>query len=234
VEERPNSTNKRLWDLLVVIGVLLVGAAIGYWFSAHQQYALQKKIDNRLANLNQGERSPKDAVALQAYLDHMSQLLLAEDLLDSDADSEVQQVARARTLAIVSNLDARANRSITRFLTDTDLVKGSDSVRLLAQAHLPDAELGGAYLPAADLDTSYLRGADLSDALLTSANLSAAILSDANLKRANLQYANLQYADLEGADLTQANLSHAKVTAEQLNACESLEGATMPDGTERD
>lgn len=237
MEERPSSTNKRVWDLLVVLGVLLVGAAAGYWFSAHQQYALQQEIDHELAKLDQEGQPPQDAVTLQAYLDQMSQLLLDKDLHTSDADSEVQQLARARTLAMVSNRNAESNRSITRFLTDMDLVKGSDSVRLLSQAYLADADLGGAFLPAADLNTSLLRGANLRGALLTSANLSAAVLSDADLRKANLQYANLEEADLTdadltGVDLTQANLNNARVTAEQLNACKSLKGATMPDGSE--
>ena len=162
----------------MVLGTLLVGAAIGYWFSAHQQYALQQKIDSELAKLAQEGQRPHDAVALEAYLDQMTHLLLEKDLHNSDADSEVQQVARARTLAMVSDLDAEGNRSITRFLTDLDLVKGLDSVRLLSQAYLPEVDLGGAFLPAADLNTSLLRGANLSGALLTSANLSGAVLSD--------------------------------------------------------
>ncbi len=220
----------------MVLGVLLVGAAIGYWFSAHQQYALQQKIDDELGKLTQGEQPPQDAVALQGYLDQMSQLLLEKDLLGSDSGSGVQQVARARILAVVSNLGAEANRSVTRFLTNTDLVKWSDSVRLLAQSHLPDADLEGAYLPSADLETSFLKDANLSGALLTSANLSATILSDANLKGTNLQYANLgsadlRGADLSGADLTQANLKSARVSAKQLKACKSLKGAIMPDGS---
>jgi uncharacterized protein YjbI with pentapeptide repeats len=37
---------------------------------------------------------------------------------------------------------------------------------------------------------------------------------------------------LEGTDLREANLEGAKITDEQLNACEFLEGSTMPDGSE--
>ena len=34
MEERGGTGNKMVWDLLVVVGVLLVGAAVGFWFSA--------------------------------------------------------------------------------------------------------------------------------------------------------------------------------------------------------
>jgi uncharacterized protein YjbI with pentapeptide repeats len=45
------------------------------------------------------------------------------------------------------------------------------------------------------------------------------------------QITNLGAAHLERADLRGADLRGAKVTREQLNTCESYEGAAMPDGT---
>jgi uncharacterized protein YjbI with pentapeptide repeats len=83
----------------------------------------------------------------------------------------------------------------------------------------PDHALGGAFLPAADLNTSLLRDADLGGAVLISANLSGA---------------NLSRAVLTDADLSDANLANAVVTDEQLDACKSLEGATLPDGSKHD
>jgi uncharacterized protein YjbI with pentapeptide repeats len=220
----------------MALDILLVDANIGYGFSTYQQQALQRGIQEELGKIDRAGRPPHDATELQAYLDQVSRLLLEDGLRDSDVDSGVQQLARARTLATLSDLNAEDNRSVTRFLTDMDLAKDSDSVKLLRQADLSGADLGGAYLPAAGLDTSSLRGTNLRGALLTSANLGGAVLIGANLEGANLQYADLESAELAGAtlkdaDLTQANLSHAKVTDGQLRACESLEGATMPDGS---
>jgi hypothetical protein len=65
---------------------------------------------------------------LQAYFEQMRQLLLERDLRASETDSEVQRLARARTLATVANSDAEDNRNVTRFLTDMDLVKESSVV----------------------------------------------------------------------------------------------------------
>jgi uncharacterized protein YjbI with pentapeptide repeats len=108
-------------------------------------------------------------------------------------------------------------------------------------ARLNDADLSGALLLAANL-----RNADLSNADLTDANqgvpseyieprarrgrkvtidLQGAYLHRAVLRRADLTYANLRDADLSGADLRDEI-----VTDEQLATCESLEGATMPNG----
>jgi uncharacterized protein YjbI with pentapeptide repeats len=249
VEQRPGSSNRTIWNLLVVLGALIVGAVAGFWLSEQRNAARYQEVQNQLVKLEQelqGEQRSQNAAALQAYFEQMTQLLLERDLHASDADSEVQRLARARTLAIVANSDAEGNRSVTRFLTELDLVKASDPVRLLSQSYLPDADLGGAFLPAADLNTSTLKNANLSGAMLVSANLSGAILSEADLRSANLGYANLESAELVGADLSranldravlknadlsEANLTDAAVTEEQLDSCESLKGATMPDGS---
>jgi hypothetical protein len=262
VERRGGSGNKAAWDWLVILGVLLVGAAAGFWFSEQRNAARYQAVEDELARLGRED----DGVALRTYFDQMAHLvldrnllggnLLDRDLLDRvllgrvllgpEEDGEVQKLARARTLTAIADSDAQDNRSLTRFLSDTDLVTGTDPVSLLRGAYLPNAELSGAFLPGADLYISKLGGADLSGALLISANLGGSILSDADLEGANLRYADLDHTDLEGADLRDADLSHASlvgadlrgadlegasVTREQLDACESLQGATMPDGS---
>ena len=250
VEQRRRSSDRTVWDLLVVLGALLVGLAAGFWFSEQRNAARYEEVQKELVKLKQelqGERRSRNAAALQTYFEQMTHFLLERDLRASEADNEVRRLAKARTLAIVANSDAEGNRSVTRFLTDLDLVKWTDSVRLLSQSYLPNADLGGAFLPAADLHTSALRNANLSGAMLVSANLSGAILSGADLRSANLGYANLESAELVGtdlrganldravlknADLSEANLTGAVVTEEQLDSCQSLKGATMPDGSE--
>jgi hypothetical protein len=244
VEQRRDGgeLNKAGWDWLVVLGVLLVGAAAGFWFSEQRNAARYQEVENELAKLQRED----DGVALRTYFDQMTQLLLNRNLLASEDDGEVQRLARARTLTAIADSDAEDNRSLTRFLADMGLVTGTDSVRLLRGSYLPDAQLSGSFLPAADLYVSILEDADLSGAFLISANLGGSILSDADLRGANLRYANLAHTDLEDADLRDADLSHAvledanlkganlagaTITEEQLDSCESLEGATMPDGT---
>jgi uncharacterized protein YjbI with pentapeptide repeats len=242
VEQRIGAGNRAIWEALVVLGVLLVGFAIGFWYSEQRNAARYQVVTDELAKLEREENK----AALREYFDQMARLLLERDLLDSQDGDEVQDLARARTLAAISASDAEDNKSLTRFLTDMDLVKGSDPVRLLQRSYLPNVDLSGAFLPAADLYVSSLRGADLSGAFLVSANLGGSILSDADLKGADLMYANLDHTELDGADLRDAdltrasleeadlsgaNLSGATVTKEQLDTCKSLTNATMPDGS---
>ena len=78
-------------------------------------------------------------------------------------------------------------------------------------------------------DKFCLQRADLSGAKLQLADLTVAKLQGANLQRADLFGAKLQLANLQRADLF-----GAEVSDEQLAQSESLEGATMPDGTKHE
>ncbi len=148
--------------------------------------------------------------ALQAYLDQMSTLMLEKDLRNSEEDSEVRTLARARTLTVIRRVDTSRKDEIMQFLLEADLVH-----RVGGSA--PVIELGGA---------------DLGDTNLREADLSGANLSRANLSEANLSLANLRGANLSGADVSRADLNNAQgITNEELEQqAASLEGATMPDG----
>jgi uncharacterized protein HemX len=101
----------RDWLQLLVVPLALV--VIGFLFTM-QQDARQQQIENQRAQQAQkienqraqaerelAEQSAQDE-ALQAYLDHMSGLLLERDLRASEEDSEVRSLARARTLTVLT------------------------------------------------------------------------------------------------------------------------------------
>jgi uncharacterized protein YjbI with pentapeptide repeats len=126
-------------------------------------------------------------------------------------------------------------------------LRGADlSGANLSRTDLSEADLRGADLSRANLAGAYLRGANLlpyeeqDPAKLNSFNLNGVDpnninLSGDGLKLTNLSGAILRGVDLSGANLAYANLSGAKgVTQEQLAACRSLSGATMPDGSIHD
>jgi hypothetical protein len=119
---------------------------------------------------------------------------------------EVREVARLQTLMILRGLRPEHKRSVVEFLYEADLIKKE---RETASGSIKKV------WPIIDLHS-----ADLS-----SARLHSIVLCSADFSGANLSGANLSGADLSGADLTDA-----KVTAEQLATCESLKGATMPNG----
>jgi uncharacterized protein YjbI with pentapeptide repeats len=82
-----------------------------------------------------------------------------------------------------------------------------------------------------------LSNADFSNANLSDAHLVGANLSDANLRMADLSDAKLSLYGADEAHMRDTNLSDANLrgawglTDEQITAAESLEGATMPDGS---
>jgi uncharacterized protein YjbI with pentapeptide repeats len=281
---------KSLWDwlqLLIVPFVLAFGALVFQLANtrteshiAQQRYEQDQKIalDKQHEDL------------LQAYLDRVAELLLEKKLGASDPlDSiEVRQIARVRTITILTQVNAQRIGYIFTFLREAELMStapmrsivslehadlravewgkatliNADLRRAdlrganLSNADLSGASLNGANLRGANLTNADLRGAnltnaDLREATLINADLSRATLTDANLRGANLSNADLRRAELSGAALSTARLRGAKlsgaalnktklngadlstaaVTEEQLKEAESLEGATLPDGS---
>jgi uncharacterized protein YjbI with pentapeptide repeats len=224
---------KTVWDFLQLLIVPLVLAVIGLWF-ATQQDARQQQFENQRAEAERKlvQQRAQDE-ALQAYLDQMNNLLLEHNLRDSEEDSEVRTLARARTLTVLGRLDSERNSAILQFLREAQLISGTDPVVRLSKSNLHDADLRGANLNGIHLSEADLRGADLSRANLSEADLSNAFLSNAFLSNADLRGAVLRGAVLSNADLYMANLSGAKgLTNEELlkQQVSFLEGATMPNG----
>src|SRR6266487_3429903 len=97
---------KTLWDWLNLLGVLAIPVIVGLgvaWFTAQQA-----KVSDRENKDNQLQ------AALQGYIDKMSELLLKEHLGERTADGKlkpeyglVRNVARVRTITVLSQLDAR-------------------------------------------------------------------------------------------------------------------------------
>jgi len=221
---------KRLWEwtefgkktgwnwleLLSALAIPVVLAIFGFWFTA-QQDARQQQIEGQRAQQAQKiENQRAQAEALQAYLDQMSTLLLDKNLGGSDSTSgaqtsEVRQLARARTLTLLTRLGPEDKASVLQFLYESGLIlrmgPGTSVVPGISDDSIPgctpEVQLRGIYSIVS------LQGADLRDAPLSGANLSGANLSGANLSGADLSGANLTSTVLQGADLSGADLRHA-------------------------
>lgn len=212
-------SDKNLWDWLQLIAVLAVPVAIAIgtmWFSAQQSQTSeqasksQHQTDLQIANDQQQE------TALQTYLDRMSDLLLNNKLRESRPGDEVRNVARARTLTILPQLNGTRKRELVQFLYEAGLIDHRNVI----------ISLDSANLRGADLSYTILSGADLSYANLYGANLSYTNLSFANLHGAFLSYANLSFANLHGADLSETTLSRAFLFAVTLSSAD-LSGANL-------
>jgi septal ring factor EnvC (AmiA/AmiB activator) len=114
----------RDWLQLLIGPLALV--LIGFLFTA-QQDRRQQQIENQRAEAERelAEQRAQDE-ALQAYLDQMNTLLLEHDLRNSEVDSGVRTLARARTLTVLGRLDPSRKAAVMQFLAEGDLVQSED------------------------------------------------------------------------------------------------------------
>jgi pentapeptide repeat protein len=237
---------KTLWELAELLIVPLALAVIGFWFTT-QQDARQAETEEQRA----------DDAALQAYLDQMSQLLLAKDrpLRQSEEGDEVQILARARTLTVLARLDPNRKAHVMQFLVEADLVQGDldkDPIISLEGANLSYVDLSAAGPGAASPTPEPIPAAPAADptqqfqlppqALLPAqaqsggafpvgADLRGATLSDATLRGAILSEADLREADLRGAKLENATLSGANLEGARGVTDDQLAAASSLQGT---
>ncbi len=186
--------SKSLWDWLQLLAVLAIPVVVGFgavWFTSRQG-----KVSDAANRDNQRE------AVLQAYLDKMSELLVNEQLRGSKPEDEIREIAQARTLTVLVQLDSERKRSALQFLYETHLIDIFD---------WSDADLSGAVLNGINLSKANLSKANLSGAYLGGANLSRAFLPVADLADANVSEANLFGADLSGANMSGINLSKANL-----------------------
>jgi uncharacterized protein YjbI with pentapeptide repeats len=216
-------SGRTLWDWLqlLIIPVVITGGTL--WFSAQQSQASsqaserQHQTDLQLANDQQQES------ALQTYLDRMSDLLLNNKLSESQPGYEVRNVARARTLTVLPQLNGIRKGELVQFLYEAKLIGGIQNPQTNSLHYLPIIDLDDADLSGASLFSADLHGVVMSFTNLQGANLSNAILSGASL-----YCADLRSADLKGTSLDSATLINAKVTKDQLKQAKSLKDATLP------
>jgi uncharacterized protein YjbI with pentapeptide repeats len=247
---------KTVWDLLQLLIVPLALAVIGLWFAA-QQEEHQRRVEAKRAKAEQqleNQRADADRdiedqraqdITLRTYLDQMQTLLLDRNLRDADRDSNVRNVARARTLTTLAALDAYHKQKVLRFLNETKLIQRSSpdgepvislryaelqEVRLGHTGELGGFDLNGIVAANADLSNAHMLNAVVHGADLREAILSEADLTNADLRGSTLIGADLTNTDLTNTDLTNTDLTDAQVTEEQLEAAKSLAGATMPNG----
>jgi uncharacterized protein YjbI with pentapeptide repeats len=237
-ETREIQPRRTLWDWMSLLLVPLMIAGIASFFTWWQNNSQQAQEERQRARLAE---SQAQFTSVQAYLDQMNNLMLEKGLLLSEEGDTVFTLAQARTTTTLAQLDGEHNQSVTRFLSDSGLLREPP---LLAKTDLEGAELPKAVLPEANLEGTNLSRANLANANLngaafsatekegegitliaanltradlTKASLQGANLSECHLKEAALTDATLQSADLSSADLQGADLSHAALQGANLS-----------------
>jgi uncharacterized protein YjbI with pentapeptide repeats len=215
---------KDLWDWLQLL--LLPGVLAWATASLRRRQGEPARAAEDSHSEEDGERERLSEEVLLRYFDVTGQLMLENGLRTAPADHEVRQLARARTLAALRELDGKRKGSLLLFLRETDLVPKHHVAICLQGADLSGADLRGAMLDCvslaavdlrgANLAVSSLKGADLKKADLSEIDLSGSDLRTADLKGAILTGALLSVADLRDADLSGADLLGANFTGANL------------------
>jgi uncharacterized protein YjbI with pentapeptide repeats len=237
---------KNLWDWLDLFVVSFVVALALFWLNTSQKRREDKREIDREKKEAQRQIDNQHQATLLDYYDKMSELILKEHLGEmteqqsegddpQDTDSEGGHhnskeavIARARTLAVLRDLDPVRVSAVFRFLDEAQLVKTISLARGdlhevdwngadLRLANLNNSNLNNANLRKTNLNRGYLRfanlnGAQLSGAHLRNAHLCGAYMLKADLRKADLIKAYLIGADLRGARLIGADLSGAKMS----------------------
>jgi uncharacterized protein YjbI with pentapeptide repeats len=199
------ATGTTIWDWVKLLLIPVVITGVGIWFNQQQ----------KRRELARDEQRAQDE-ALQAYQDHMSQLLADKDrpLHRAQRGDSLSTIARVRTITVLPRLDADRKRVVLRFLYNAGLIHRKRPVIDLSRADLQmvmgaELYLGSADLSNANLSAAFLFNANLQDAYLRGADLVATNLSTATLEDADLSHSVLFGANLSGASLYRANLAYA-------------------------
>ena len=165
-------SRKTLWDwlqLLIIPAVLAVGGyGINLTISRSEQEATNQRAQSEREAAEKRAETEREIAsdnqreaALQAYLDSMSELLLHENLRNSEPEDEVRKIAGVRTLTALPRLDPKRKGSVLLFLIESNLIDNEKTV-----IHLDGADLSGVYLIKDYLGEINLHKTNLSKAYL--------------------------------------------------------------------
>lgn len=176
---------KTWWDWLDLIAIPLTLALIAVYFDTQLKERDEKTSNEQKEREENISRDREEQAALQKYLDAMTHLLLEKGLLTSGEDSNVRNIAQARTHTVLHNLNGKRRGSVVRFLQESKLIRIRDPKK--AYFKDPKLYLSGANLRKAELNGLYLSKVSLTGVILEEADLRGADLSEADLRRATLK-----------------------------------------------
>jgi hypothetical protein len=182
---------KTVWEWIeIIVGVSI--PVLIFWASSRLQKSLKEKDEDRFRQ-----------EVLKTYIDQMTQLILHEywprgkrtlspETAQIVGQDKLKAVARAKTLAVLRELDGVRKGEIVRFLSESNVLK--------------DVSLIGADLSNANLRNVDFSGQDLRDVDFRHADLSFCNLSGSNLRNSDFESAKFFGAGAADADFYDVNL----------------------------
>ena len=206
---------KTAWDLLQLLIVPAMLAALALWFNGSQASRERAREDRRIREDRAIALDARRDATLDAYLSEMSNLILNRNLLRAPPLGAVNHVARTATLTTARRLDGRRRGELVRFLVEAGLLRqirvtGADVVLDLSGADLRNADLSDAHLGSISLHRVDLRGARFDSSLLLDVDLGGADLRGASFREAVI----FRFTKFNGSDLTRSVFDHSVIAAQ--------------------
>jgi uncharacterized protein YjbI with pentapeptide repeats len=211
--------SKTVWDILQLLIIPLMLAAVALFFNASQASRDRGREDRRIREDRALAEAAREDATLEAYLGKMGGLMVDRDLLRSRPGSAVRQIARTSTIATLRRLNGARKGEVVHFLYESGLLR----VRLerdgLLLVSTPVTK------PVINLEGADLRGVDLVKASLSPSD-GYGVLLEGDLRGARFEHAVLNQTYFESADLRGASFNDASVQSSSLYATD-LRGASF-------
>ncbi len=154
-------------QLLLVPAMLTIG---GFWLNKIQKDREEDVAKGRQLLERENREDNRHEVALQAYIDKISELLLEKHSAVSKLENEeVRKIARVRTLRVLRGLDGARKGSVLQFLYESGLIEKGKSI--IEEAHWPGSEPPDA--PGGRLSATVARRGQSPGALCSAAGVTA-------------------------------------------------------------
>jgi pentapeptide repeat protein len=224
---------KSVWDWLDLLIVPMFLALIAWLLNRAEQRRTQFLADRRAEVDRRIARDQLREAALQAYFDHIMQLLLTDQLHPireniktgpiGEQHQRVAHAARGRTLSVLPGLDPTRKLRVLQLLAEIRLIQKDSWVIVLYDAdfsgikllknsvNLGNVDLSRVLLQGAVFDGVYLENVDFIDAQLQNVTFRKVDLKRASFINAKLDHAIFDHADCRGALFTGAAIRNASL-----------------------
>ena len=201
--------SKTLWDwmhLLIIPGGLAIGLFALNAAESRRDRARQETRANLERSIAADDRRE---VALAAYLQDMSELILQRKLLPHQRESPALVIAQTMTLTVLRRLDGVRKGLALQFLSDSGLLASGGAGFSLKGADLRGVVVRGDL--GTLLERTYIREADLRDADFRKATLTKVSFVIVDLRGADFRNTHFDDPAFETAELVEADFRHAQI-----------------------
>ena len=195
---------KTLWDWMNLL-IVPMALGIGAYLLNRSERATEKQIANERILEN----------TLQDYLDKMTELLLKENLRESEYNDEARSIARSRTLTALRILDNSRKGILLKFLHELGLISRNPIIKLKG-ADLSGVNLRKANLSGANIKASTIKGGNMEQTRLIEANLRYCEIEKSIFSRASLLGADLSLVQGDGTNFIRSTLENVNFDSASL------------------